>query len=647
MQVLHLNIDDPVSCIHYFGRLKGSLALSHYRISGYSYLSVYHKPLFEPNLTIYQPPEHELIIQFSLLHEYIDNRGISRQTYQLRAYDNYSGIQYMAFASEKNQTIADMYKEYLAYSYHKAGADLPDIYSTFDRSISPGVDGSEARKAQDKYLTQFIKLNPDLSDSTELLPIALAARILHAPKSENTDLLIYPVLLKIDYLKSVQSFNEINQYWDQLYDAGYCSKLLNRALVYLDEMASFFNRAGNSSFALKIYDSILQQPSCLRYAPQVVASVLLQRGWIYLRQKKFDQAFKDLTQVLKIEPENPEAYYRLAFLYQDLQQPEQAEESFSKAGELYKIQPDLISQCCYYKCKGEIYYYRRDYENALRNFRKMKDYARECNDLNLLYEATGFMANIYYHNRNYAQALAAYRENELTAERLGDANQLATVYFALGITCDELREHDQAYKYYKTSLCLAQRYANIDRIMEAHIAIGEFHLRNNDCKKATEEFKLALKIQQKHKIINSNAIMISGCLGQVCRKLKKYKKSAKHFKECIKLCSNINEQQNMINYKAQLAAIYKLSGQQNLALTQFKNILKSIDKNDYYLKIRAYISFYIAELYFQQTKFGKAEPFLSKAKLHFNSLYLQNPRPAYKEILNEIRQMELQIPLKS
>jgi len=646
MQAIRLNVNIPESYIDYFGRLKGSLALSLGSMNTYSYLTVYKATDYKPRLTIYQPPEHELVVQFSLLHEYIDSGGISRQIYQLRAYDNYSGIQYMAFADEKNQTIADLFKEYLAYCYRKAGAELPDIYSTFDRSISLGVDGSEARKPQDKYLTQYLQQNPDLSNSTELLPIALAARILHAPKSENTDLLIYPILLKIDYLKPVQSFMEINQYWDQLFDEGYCSKLLNRALVYLVEIASFFNRAGNSSFALKIYDSILQQPSCLHYAPQVVSGVLLQRGRIYLRQKKFDLSLQDFKQAMQMEPENPDIYYRLAFLYQDLQQTDEAEKSFGRAGELYKNQPDLYAQCCYYRCKGELYYYRRDFNNALRNFRKMKDYAKECNDLNLLYEATGFMANIYYHNRNYSQALTAYRENEQTAEQLGDANQLATAYFALGITCDQLGEHDQSFKYYNISLDLAQRYANIDRIVEAYIEIGEYHLRNNECQKANKEFKKALKIQQQHKLINFNTIRIISNLGFVYRKLNNYKKAAKHFMECVRLCKTINDTVNEIFYQAQLARAYHSMLKYEKATKLYQAVLKMMDDDNYYLRRKAYVCFHIAEIYFIQAKSSKAGLFLSRAKLHFNSLYLQNPISDYKEILSEIRCLELQIPLK-
>jgi len=284
----------------------------------------------------------EIKIRINFLAEFSDTHGNSHQIYQLTATDKHSKQQYIALSLERNKTVVDIYKEYLQYSLQKAGLPQPVIHCFYYRQELQGYqtwDRQPVKKREkDRLLNSFIDQNPDLTDFSQLLPVALAGIILKNSEHFLQSVSCYPIFIRCAYLKTLAKFSDLNQAWNQLVNDKYRQQLLKSTMEYLENEARQAYFTGNSSYSLAIYEKILNFNGCIESLPQVAARIYLAKAKIHSQKHEHTQAIKDLHSALKHIPDQAaEAYFRLSSIYQALRNLPLAEEKLHKAIAGFKV----------------------------------------------------------------------------------------------------------------------------------------------------------------------------------------------------------------------------------------------------------------------------------------------------------------------
>jgi len=591
----------------------------------------------------------EINIRINFLAEYCDSFGNYKQIYQLTATDKNSGEQYTAFSIERNKTVVDIYKEYLKYCYRQAGVASPLIHCSYYRPEFKGYDTPDTikskKKSQLELLAAYLRNNPDLNNYSKLLPVAYAAQIMNSSNNHLHITAGYPVFIKCAYLKTLVTFKDQNQAWDQLINTEYRHNLLKKALEYLESEAVSSYRRGNSSRSLEIYNQMLNFHGCQQHFPGSASRFLIAKARIHNQKNEHDLAIAALQSALQLIPGQAEVYYQLANVYHDQHNLSLAENSLQLALEIYKTGREPQAKCRYYESQGILHYrYKADNSRALSYFAFMKKIALQISDLTLLYEANGYMANIHYLNRNYRKALVLYSENEILAAKLCDDNLKATVFYALSITHKELNNLPEALEYQDKSLLLALRFGNRERIIYAHLEKGRIQLAQSELNKADSEFRYALKLHQQYEIKNQTTLDILNNLGTVYRKEKRYRLAKKQFEECIKVAKSLKITDNLIYYHIQIADICRLAAYHQLAVAKYKTVLKMAGKEARFLQISAISAHRLAELYFNSQQYAKCRPLLISAQTGLTAVFSRNPLPVFTEMLTAVNKMQSALP---
>jgi tetratricopeptide (TPR) repeat protein len=99
--------------------------------------------------------------------------------------------------------------------------------------------------------------------------------------------------------------------------------------------------------------------------------LLCRRGFAYLQSKNLDKAEKDFRDVLKTNLSEVNAHRGLASIYREKEKYDEAFEEIDKA--IYYIEKERIKDPRPYKIKGDIFNFKKEYEEALEWYEKSLD----------------------------------------------------------------------------------------------------------------------------------------------------------------------------------------------------------------------------------------------------------------------------------
>lgn len=410
----------------------------------------------------------------------------------------------------------------------------------------------------------------------------------------------------------------------------------NRALVYVDleeyEKAENDykkaielnpnNRSANNNMGemyekRKMYDKALEY-----YTRQLDIEAgdyyYINRGWCYIKLKRYEEAQKDFNLAIEMEPKNPYAYNGLAHTYKEQKQYQEAIKFFEKAIEFdneYIYAYRYICDCyeeleqydeavqtynraiekfpddeTLYLDRGLLFANQDKYEEALKDYNKAielyPDYAYAYNNMGIVYRclkeydkaiecykkaielypeyahAYNNIGLVYGDLKNYKKAITSYKKAlEIEPNYNRALGNLADLYLV------KTKEYLKAIECYSKQLELSDYPASIykDRA-EAYFKFGETEKAESDYNKAIEFYLEELKEDEDDACIHET-------IAECYQELGNYEEAIKYYEKAIQLAANCSN----CSYKQCHEAYYKL-GKIEEAKGNYKEALKYYQK---------------------------------------------------------------------
>ena len=144
-----------------------------------------------------------------------------------------------------------------------------------------------------------------------------------------------------------------------------------------------------------------------------VAAVRLLSGLIHESFGQYQQAQEDLLRAIELEPNNGDAWRRLAKVYEDNNQPEQALGAYLKA---IDVQPDYFQN---YRQLGTFYYKQEQYEQALEQYKRAVELVPDLADAHYALAAPYLNMGRYSDAEYELNVAISYQETDRAVEGLG------------------------------------------------------------------------------------------------------------------------------------------------------------------------------------------------------------------------------------
>ena len=250
--------------------------------------------------------------------------------------------------------------------------------------------------------------------------------------------------------------------------------------------------------------------------PTKKAELYFGRGFIYFKKEDYDNAIADLTQAIKLKPENPGAHLGRGRAYFGKEDYDKAITDLAQAIELNPKNQDA------YLIRGRAYFGKEDYDKAItdlaqaielnpknqdaylirgRAYFEKEDYDKAITDLAQAIElnpknqdAYLGRGSAYFGKEDYDKAITDFTQ----AIELKPENQDA--YLGRGIAYLEKEDYDKAIADFTQAIELKPENQN------AYLGRGIAYLRKENYDKAIADFTQAIELKPK----NPNAYLIRG-----------------------------------------------------------------------------------------------------------------------------------------
>ena len=172
---------------------------------------------------------------------------------------------------------------------------------------------------------------------------------------------------------------------------------------------------------------------------------------------------------------------------------------------------------------GTVYYYERNYENAIFQFNtSLKNIPEDEKLKESIPEIYLYMGNSYYFQGNYI-----YAEREYKAAIKINSNY-AEAHYNLGGSLQNLKRYVEAEKELREAIRINPNLA------DAHNNLGILLVNLKNYEEAEKEYREAIRINPNYAYAHSN-------LGALLKNLKRYEETEKEYREAIRLNPNYAE----------------------------------------------------------------------------------------------------------
>ncbi|WP_395340858.1 type IV pilus biogenesis/stability protein PilW [Ningiella sp. W23] len=125
------------------------------------------------------------------------------------------------------------------------------------------------------------------------------------------------------------------------------------------------------------------------FDPDEASKTRVSLGLTYLQNGNFSQAKFNLDKALEFAPRNGQAHYAMAFYYQQVEEPELAEESYEKALSFSRNDPDVVNSYGAFLCEQGKYEKAKEYFLAAVNDRNYVSTAETYENLAICSQSQG------------------------------------------------------------------------------------------------------------------------------------------------------------------------------------------------------------------------------------------------------------------
>jgi len=281
---------------------------------------------------------------------------------------------------------------------------------------------------------------------------------------------------------------------------------------------------------------------------------------------QLDEADEYVNNIIKAEPINDSAHYGIGFLYFKQKKWEEAMEYLDKAVEL---NPELLLA---YRVKCDVYEAAGKYEEMLE---LALDKVKLCEgrDPDLQIDFYTRISKAYGVFGNYQEDLEYNKKALNLAREIGNRKSEGIILGNVGVYYAQTGDYQQALDYFHQKLAIVKELS--DKSEEAHILtnIGVISDWKGDTQEALEWYKKALKIIEELDDIQRKA-WILGNIGAAYEKLSDYPKALDCHHQALKIFQDLKNREDEAWILGNIAAIATKLGNDKEALENFELALK-------------------------------------------------------------------------
>jgi tetratricopeptide (TPR) repeat protein/predicted Ser/Thr protein kinase len=225
--------------------------------------------------------------------------------------------------------------------------------------------------------------------------------------------------------------------------------------------------------ALEAYENLLKS------APGDV-DVQYQLGDLYLQNGEYDKARAEFTGVLKSDPKNIKALWRLGVVDNLTGNPQAALDSLTRGSSLAIQVDNQEQQALILLSMGISYRLLNKPEEALRNYQDSVAINEKIGQKRGVAAALNEMGGVQRTSGNPDAALASYNKALVLLRDIGEKDETANTLTNLGAVYQDLGKYDQALEVYKQALQIQretgdQSYESqcLDNIAGVYLAMGD------------------------------------------------------------------------------------------------------------------------------------------------------------------------------
>jgi tetratricopeptide (TPR) repeat protein/cell division protein FtsL len=277
-------------------------------------------------------------------------------------------------------------------------------------------------------------------------------------------------------------------------------------------------------------------------------------------------------------------YYSLAL--------ERVDKNLKDSMQLKTSDPELLMRYRHFEFRAYIelgieYFYRNNYEKALKNFRRALKVAVALNDIEMLSECNSEIGIVYKNQGDYDKALTFYDVALNMAKLTSDSSWIVSCKINIANVYKEKGFLTIAQRYYFEALSILERLQHDRRLAACYQNIGEIYQKQRDYKLALVYYDKSLDLG---KSVNDKIrqIVIYLNIGYVYILQEDYPKARKYILAALELYDVTGYRHEMDDCYLLLGDTYLYENQLDSARSYFKKALYIAEtKNDKKSKVES------------------------------------------------------------
>jgi len=333
----------------------------------------------------------------------------------------------------------------------------------------------------------------------------------------------------------------------------FCEKEPDKAIDFADEGITLSNKIGFK---------------------KGISFCLNAKGFAYNQKAKFDSALICFEEGMKISRELNDssgiaaAYDNISIVDIHFGDNEKALNYRKKANEIYQILKDSMSLASGYNWIGNIYKERGDYELALEYYLKsLKIYNKKNDQKNLCFPLMN-ISSVYRYLKQYDKAKEFAFEAIKASRNSGKQENVAMAFYRLALIFSLENKMDSSINYLKEALIILDNTPNPYFRHLVNLELGRNNLQLGKTTTAIHDFNVALAAAQQ--IGDKSLIMaVLQNIGGAYFDKNDYLKSLDYIRKSIKISSEINDRNSLLELTKNLVEIFARLNQSDSVIKYF------------------------------------------------------------------------------
>ncbi len=218
---------------------------------------------------------------------------------------------------------------------------------------------------------------------------------------------------------------------------------------------------------------------------------------------------------------------------------------------------------------------------------------------------------VYFYLRNFDKAIQNFKEALIKATDIGNNHLIANLHYLLGAAYYYEDKYDEALNEYNLALKISESEKYLDIQANVYNAIGIVYKAQNNYVKAIENYIKALKLL-KADDKSETAFNLYNNIGLLYKKQELYDKALEYYKKTLKFPLNNYSYTNVIKLYNNLGIVYKYKNKLDSADIYFNKALNIATKmKDTGLIYTTYVN--LGNLYKKQKRYYKALDYFKKS----------------------------------